>query len=75
MLKNGGTSCCYKKDSALSYVRLKTELNKGLKERALMDYSKIARKLREKVTRFSGELCEGCAKSEILHRIWVCLDI
>ena len=63
MLKNGGTSCCYKKDSALSYVRLKTELNKGLKERALMDYSKIARKLREKVTKFSGELCEGLGKT------------
>ena len=28
-----------------------------------MDYSKIARKLREKVTRFSGELCEGLGKT------------
>jgi len=44
-------------------VLLKTELHKGLKERALMDYSKIARKLREKVTRFSGELCEGLGKT------------
>ena len=44
-------------------VLLKTELHKGLKERALMDYSKIAKKLREKVTRFSGELCEGLGKT------------
>jgi len=28
-----------------------------------MDYSKIARRLREKVTRFSGELCEGLGKT------------
>jgi len=63
LLKNGGTSDCPKKDSALSYVRLKTELYKGLKERALMDNSKIARKLREKVTRFSGELYNGLGKT------------
>ena len=63
MLKNGGTSSCPKKNSALSYVRLKTELHKGLQERALMDYSKIARRLRDKVTRFSGELCKGLGKT------------
>jgi hypothetical protein len=28
-----------------------------------MDYSKIARRLREKVTKFSGELCEGLGKT------------
>jgi len=44
-------------------VRLKTKLHKGLKERALMDYSKVARRLRDKVTRFSGELCSGLGKT------------
>ena len=28
-----------------------------------MDYSKVARRLREKVTKFSGELCEGLGKT------------
>ena len=28
-----------------------------------MDYSKLARRLREKVTRFSGELCQGLGKT------------
>ena len=44
-------------------VLQKTESYKGLIERALMDYSKIARRLREKVTRFSGELCTGLGKT------------
>ncbi len=44
-------------------VPRKTELYKGLKERSLVDYSKVARKLREKVTRFSGELCQELGKT------------
>ena len=63
MLKNGVLRIAIKRIAPYPMVLPKTETCKGLQERALMDYSKLARKLREKVTRFSGELCQGLGKT------------
>jgi len=61
--KTGVLRVAIKRIAPYPIVSSQTELCKGLKERALMDYNKIARRLREKVTRFSGELCKGLGKT------------
>ncbi len=63
MQKTGVLRVAIKRIAPYPMVLLKTESCKGLQERALMDYSKIARRLRDKVTRFSGELCKDFGKT------------
>ena len=63
MQKTGVLRVAIKRIAPYPMVLLKTESYKGLQERALMDYSKIARRLRDKVTRFSGELCKNFGKT------------
>jgi hypothetical protein len=65
----------FTRKKGLFWYILKLEKTIDTKEEALMDYSRIARKLREKIAGFSGEVSKGLPKTgrrfvrEMLYRI------